>query len=177
MWYQLNGVPKGIRTLNRGLRLHGLVSKDLAPAVPSFANWRLSSVSIGVPRDDLERLVAAADPSVPIGMRDQALLLCMTELGMRATDIAALEIDGVDFAAQVLRFRRPKQRKTVELPMTARLAKALGRYLRHGRPGGSSAFLFVIHRAPCCRRLSPLGIHGVVIRRATQAGLAGKVRG
>lgn len=170
-------LASSIRSFLRFLLLRGLISRDLAAAVPSFANWRLASLPTSVGRQDLEKLVAAADPSSRIGMRDRAVLLCMTELGLRGADVAAIGRDGIDLAGRVVRFRRPKQREHVELPMTPRLTSAVRLYLRQGRPPGGSPELFVKHRAPVGGPLKPISIHNIVVRRAADAGLTDQVRG
>lgn len=117
-------LASSIRSFLRFLLLHGMIRRDLAAAVPSFANWRLASLPRFVSRAELEKLVAAADDATAIGRRDRAVLLCMTELGMRAADVAALRQDGVDLAESVLRLRSPKGRDQVQLPMTKRLVAA-----------------------------------------------------
>jgi len=61
--------------------------------------------------------------------------------------------------------------------MTKRLALALRRYLREGRPGIPSGKLFVIHRAPIGQPLKPIGIRGIVVRYAARAGMAELIRG
>ena len=85
--------------------------------------------------------------------------------------------EGVDLPAGVLRLHRPKQRDQIELPLTLGLAKAIRHYLDRGRPRCDSPTLFVIHRAPVGGSLRSIGIRGIVIRRAAEAGLAGRVRG
>lgn len=170
-------LASSIRSFLRFLLLCGLIRRDLAAAVPSFANWRLAGLPATISRDELERLIAAADSSSRIGMRDRAVLLCMTELGLRGSDVAAIGRDGIDRAGCVVRFRRPKQRVQVELPMTPRLTSAIRLYLRQGRPPCSSPELFVKHRAPVGGPLKPMGIHNIVVRRAADAGLANRVRG
>lgn len=170
-------LASSVRSFLRFLLLRGLIQRDLAGAVPSFANWRLASLPASVTRDDMEKLVVGTDPSSRVGMRDRAVLLCMTELGMRASDVAAMETNGVDLAARIARFRRPKQRDQVELPMTPRLNSAIRLYLRRGRPLCASSSLFVKHRAPIGGSLKPIGIRGIVVRRAADAGLTDRVRG
>lgn len=85
-----NVVASSIRSFLRFLLLRGIITKDLAAAVPSFANWRLASLPTTVDKDDLMRLVAAVDRSCGMGMRDRAVLLCMTELGLRAVEVASM---------------------------------------------------------------------------------------
>jgi site-specific recombinase XerD len=170
-------LASSVRSFLRFLLLRGLIRRDLAGAVPSFANWRLASLPVSVAPDDLEKLVVATPPSCRVGMRDRAVLLCMMELGLRAADVAAMDINGVDLAGRIARFRRPKQRDQVELPITPRLNSAIRLYLRRGRPLCRSSALFVKHRAPIGGPLKPIGIRGIVVRRAVDAGLADRVRG
>ena len=62
--------------------------------------------------------------------------------------MANLEIDGIDFDAQVLRLRQRKEREAAVFPMTRRLCSALKTYLRHDRPACTSTAVFIQHRAP-----------------------------
>jgi len=170
-------LASSIRSFLRFLLFKGLVRRDLAPAIPSFANWRLSSLPSVVERTKLEKLLAAVDAATPIGMRDRGALLCMIDLGLRASDVAAITADSVDLAVNVLRLSHAKVRRVTELPMTKRLALALRRYLCEGRPPTDSAELFVIHRAPIGQPLKPIGIRGIVVRYAARAGMADVIRG
>jgi integrase/recombinase XerD len=170
-------LASSLRSFLRFLRFRGLIQRDLAGAVPSFANWRLASLPESVGPDALERLVLAADASSPVGMRDRAVLLCMTELGLRAADVAAIDVDGIDLARRIVSFRRPKQRDQVELPMTQKLTSAIGLYLRRGRPLCRSSALFTKHRAPLGTRLKAIGIRGIAVRRAEDVGLGDRIRG
>ncbi|HWO16519.1 MAG TPA: tyrosine-type recombinase/integrase [Solirubrobacterales bacterium] len=170
-------LASSIRAFLRFLLLQGLLPQDLAAAVPSFANWRLSALPAVVERSDLEKLLAAIDSSSPVGMRDQGVVLCITDLGLRAADVAAITTDAVDPIAGVLRIKHPKERRVAELPMTNRLATALSRYLRRGRPPCAARALFVIHRAPVGKALKPIGIRGIVTRSAARAGLGKLIRG
>lgn len=166
-----------IRSFLRFLLLRGFISRDLAAAVPSFANWRLASLPTAVNREDLRSLVAAADSTSAIGRRDRAALMCMTELGLRAIEVASIATDDVDLDNGTLRLCRPKQRERVELPMTRGLTNAIRSYLRRGRPACESPALFVKHRAPLGGPLKAIGIRSMVLRRAADAGLADQVHG
>lgn len=170
-------LASSVRSFLRFLLFKGLVRRDLATAIPSFANWRLSSLPAVVERTKLEKLLAAVDPATPIGMRDRGALLCMIDLGLRAADVAAITADAIDLPGNVLRLSHAKERRVTELPMTKRLALALRRYLRQGRPPSASRVLFVIHRAPIGQPLKPIGIRGIVVRYASQAGMAELIRG
>ena len=169
-------IASSTRSFLRFLLLHRLIDRDLATAVPSFANWRLASLPETVGSDDLERLVRIIG-TTPIALRDRAIVLSLVDLGLRASDVAGMDLDCVDLVARVLRLQRKKQREFTDMPMTPRLAAAIQAYLRRGRPQCSSSALFVVHRAPCGKRLAPIGIRDVVVRRAAAAGLGTRIRG
>lgn len=170
-------IASSIRSFLRFLLLHRLIDRDLAVAVPAFANWRLASLPATVSGEDLEQLVRAINPVSPVGLRDRAIVLCLVELGLRASDVAGLELGGLDLTTGVLRLKRQKQREVTAMPISRRLADAIGTYVRQGRPACSTSSLFVLYRAPKGKALTPLGVHGVVVRRAAQAGLADRIRG
>ena len=170
-------LASSVRAFLKFLLLQGLVPRDLAAAIPSFACWRLSALPVVVDRGDLEKMLNVVDATTPIGMRDRAILICLIDLGLRASDVASITTDGVDLTAGILRVDHPKERRATELPMSSRLSAALRQYLRRGRPPGGSRQLFVIHRAPIGRALKPIGIRGIVLRHAARAGLAESIRG
>jgi len=170
-------IASSVRSFLRFLLLHRLIGRDLAASVPSFANWRLASLPKTVSGEDLERLIQATDITSPVGLRDRAIVLCMVDLGMRASDVASLELDGVDLVGRALRLRRPKQRQTTTVPMSQRLASAISAYLRCGRPQCPSSALFVVHRAPRGKTLTTGGISDVVRRRAVVVGLGHCIHG
>jgi site-specific recombinase XerD len=170
-------VASSTRSFLRFLLLQGLIRHDLAAAVPSFANWRLSSLPATVTQTELEQMVDAVDVSTPVGKRDRAILLCMTELGLRGADVAGLRQDSVDLAAGILQLHRPKQRDQIRVPMTPRLVNAIRVYLHQGRPACKSSALFVVHRAPIGSGLKAIGVRDVVQRCAARAGLRERIRG
>ena len=138
----------GVLALSCGFLLQeGLIQRNLAAAVPTVARWRLASLPTTLRQDEVNRLLRAADLETPFGRRDYAIVLCISELGLRASDVANLEIDGIDFNAQVLRLRQRKEREAAVFPMTRRLCSALKAYLRHDRP--ACTFDGGIHSTPC----------------------------
>jgi site-specific recombinase XerD len=112
-----------------------------------------------------------------LGRRDYAMVLCIAELGLRASDVAKLEIGGIDFAGGVLWLQQRKEREAAVLPMTRRLCSALKIYLRRGRPPCASPAVFVRHYAPLGKPITPVGVCDVTLRLANRAGLQNRVGG
>ena len=166
-----------IRSFLRFLLLSGVIRKDLADAVPTFAHWRLSTLPVAVDRPTLEALLRRSDCGTAIGLRDRAVLLCMVDLGLRAADVASLSIEHVDLTARALRIDRRKQRRGTEVPMTPRLYEAVRRYLQHGRPTPAGNALFVHHCAPVGGRLRSMTVRAIILRCAARAGLSREIRG
>ena len=165
------------RSFLRFLLQEGLIRRDLATAVPPVARWRLASLPTVLRKEEVHRLLGAADLRTPLGRRDYAIVLCMSELGLRGADVANLQIDGIDFAACVMRVCQRKEREAAVFPMTQRLCTALKVYLRRDRPVCTSAAVFVRHNAPLGKPLTSLGIHSVVLRLARRTGLRDRVHG
>ena len=165
------------RSFLRFLLQEGLIRRDLAAAVPTVARWRLASLPTTLRQEEVNRLLRAVDLKTPLGRRDHAMVLCMSELGLRASDVAKLEIDGIDFAAGVLRLQQRKEREAAVLPMTRRLCSALKTYLRRGRPPCASSAVFIRHYAPLGKPITPIGVCDVTLRLANRAGLQNRVGG
>ena len=173
------GIASSIRAFLRYLLLYKLIRRDLSVAVPTFANWRLASLPATVTVEELKRFVDTVDTTAPIGLRNRAILLCLIDLGLRAADVAGLELGGVDLTGRVLHLRCSKEREFATVPMTKRLATAIGTYVRRGRPDvpQGSVALFVQHQAPPGTALTSEDVQKIVRRHAKLAGLTDRIRG
>lgn len=160
-----------LRGLLRFLYLEGLTASDLTAAVPSVAGWRGGSLPKALPAEHVAWLLASCDRTTAIGRRDFAILIVLSRLGLRAGEVAALELADVDWRAGEIVIRGKGDRRE-RLPLPADVGDALVDYLRHGRPRRNDPHLFLRVRAP----LGPLkggdGGIGMVVRSACErAGL------
>jgi integrase/recombinase XerD len=171
------GTASSVRSFLRFLLQEGWIDKDLSVAVPTFAHWRLAALPDTLHDEEVARLIAAADPRRPLGLRDRAIMLCFSELGLRRSEVLGLCVDSVDLASRTLRVHRCKQRETVQVPMTSKLAKALQAYLGRSRPECSTERLFVVHQAPVGKPLTSRGVVNIVWRLARRAGLGRRIYG
>ena len=99
------------------------------------------------------------------------MILCMTELGLRISEVAHLSLPDLDWRKGTLRLIKSKVGRERLLPLPRRLGKALASYLRRGRPSVAQRQIFLCHHFPCGSPLST-GQVGYAIRKAfARAGL------
>ena len=76
--------------------------------------------------------------------RDEAMLLLMANLGLRACDVAGLDLDDIDWAAGAVHVRDSKSMTDRVVPLDEATGAALERYVVSERPqGGASRALFL----------------------------------
>lgn len=82
---------------------------------------------------DVDALLASCDRSTTSGRRDMAILVLLARLGLRAGEVAALQLRDVDWRAGEI-VVRGKARRQDRLPLPVEVGEALVDYLRDGRP-------------------------------------------
>lgn len=163
-----------LRSLLRFLHVDGVTPKSLVAAVPSPASWRLAPLPRGLEPWQVRRLLAACDRRTRAGRRDYAMLLLLARLGLRAGEVARLELDDIDWRSAELTVRGKGDRRD-RLPLPDDVGHAIAGYLQRGRPGtGQGRHVFLRLNAPH-RGLSSGAVSEAVCTRALRAGL-GTVR-
>jgi integrase/recombinase XerD len=159
-----------LRSLLGFLYLEGVIDRRLATAVPSVANWRLSGLPKGLSPDEVAGLVASCDRRSVSGRRDLAMLLLLSRLGMRAGEVARLELGDIDWRAGEIVVRGKGDRRE-RLPLPVEVGAAIAAYLRDGRPDTARGrTVFIRCKAPH-RELTGDGVSAVVAASARRAGL------
>ena len=144
--------------------------QDLSGLVPHAAAWRLSSIPDSVPAGTIEALFDTLDLRSGKGLRDRAILLLLTGLGLRACEIAGLRLDDIGWRTGSLRIRG-KGDRVDELPPPDEIGQALEDYVLHGRGGrveGDEVFWTVIDPV---QPLTANGVCGTVRQICIKAGV------
>jgi site-specific recombinase XerD len=136
-----------LRSFFRFLTQHGEIDADLAAVVPSVAGWRLAGLPKYLPVEQVESVIESCDRSTAEGRRDYAILVLLARLGVRAREVARLEIDDINWRAGELVVRGKRSRED-RLPLVPEVGAALADYLQHGRPACATRRVFVRVRAP-----------------------------
>jgi integrase/recombinase XerD len=90
-------VVVAMRALLRYLHLAGITSTGLAGAVPPAASWPASALPQPIDRRQAALLLSSCDRRTAVGRRDFAVLTLLLRLGLRVGEVAALELDDVDW--------------------------------------------------------------------------------
>ena len=157
-----------LRSFLRYLHLAGQIEAPLVWALPSVADLRDRTLPRGLEPAAVKRLLASCDRRTRVGRRDFAILLLLSRLGLRAGEVARLQLDDVDWHRGLL-LVRGKGGRYDELPLPDDVGQALVSYLRR-RPPCQSRAVFVRLTAPR-RELNRSTIGWVVRAACDRAGL------
>lgn len=159
-----------LRSFLRFAQREGWTNLPLAWAVPSVARWRAASLPRRLEPNEVQQLLAGCDRGSAPGRRDFAILTLLVRLGLRAVEVARLQLEDIDWRAGNL-VVCGKGRRTETLPLPTDVGAALAAYLRHARPRTKSRTVFLRLHAPL-RGMTPIGVTSVVYRACDRAGLA-----
>ena len=86
----------------------------------------------------------------PIELRDRAIIMIGTRMGLRASDIVEIRLDDIDWDKQAIHVVQEKTDHEVFLPMPTEVGNAIYTYILRGRPNGRSTSrnLFIKNRTP-----------------------------
>jgi site-specific recombinase XerD len=159
-----------LRSFLRFCFLDGTTATDLSTAVPPVRRWRLAGVPPFLTADEVERVIAAADRSTTRGCRDFAILLLLARLGLRASEVIALELDDIRWEAGEI-VVRGKGRLHDRLPLLSDVGEALAVYLRTARGPSSSRRVFLRRIAPRIGLSQPTDVSKIAREALQRANL------
>ena len=162
-------VACGLRAFLRFAFATGRTGTELAAAVPTIASWRLSTVPRSIGQSEVNALLRSCDRRTAFGLRDYAAMLLMVRLGLRAGEVAALELADIDWRAGDLIVRGNGSR-VERLPLPCDVGEAVAGWVRRGRPACDSRRVFTRLRAPH-QGLTVGGVGGIVKAAGLRAGV------
>jgi integrase len=160
-------IAVAIRAFLRFLVATGRCPPGREHAVPTFANWQLTSVPCFLPPEDIARVIDACGGEDRL--RDRAIVLLLARLGLRASEVANLKLGDIDWSNGRLAICG-KSRRAEWLPLTQEVGDAIVAYLERSRPRLPTPRLFVTHTAPL-RPLSRIAVKCIVRRTLIRAGI------
>lgn len=166
-----------LRSYLRFRAFHGDRTEALIAAIPSVAQWPQSTLPRHLTADELAQFLGAFDQRSASGQRGYAMARCLVDLGLRASEVARLELDDLNWHEGTLRIRTTKSRRVDLLPLPVPTGQAIVQYLRNARPKTASRALFVRRRAPMDAPVSTEVVRGTVYLAYRRCGLSARYSG
>jgi integrase/recombinase XerD len=163
-----------LRSFLRYCYLAGLVEHDLSAAALPVSGRRRSLLPQGISPVQAKALLGACDRRRASGRRDYAVIVLMLRLGLRASEVAALTLDDLDWRAGQVTVHG-KGSRIDRLPLPADVGEAIAGYLRRGRPRTATVREVFVRVMPPQVGLTRSGVTNIVAGAAKRAGL-GAVR-
>jgi site-specific recombinase XerD len=107
----------------------------------------MPSIPRAISTKQVQQLLISIDRSTAIGRRDFAILLLLARLGLRASEVAFLELNDINWEAGTVRVKS-KGGIHNEFPLSQEVGKSIAAYLRDGRPLSASRRVFLRAKAP-----------------------------
>jgi integrase/recombinase XerD len=142
----LRNIASSVRDFLRFARRQGWTSGAQELGVPKIASRGPNDLPVYLSVQQLKSLLAGWDPSNPEGARDLAIGLCLAKLGLRASEVAALGLEDINWRQATVRLGRSKSGRSAQLPLLAEVGKAIAHYLRVGRPRCAHRQVFLFHQ-------------------------------
>lgn len=142
------GRAGALRILLRYLRRQGVITSDLSRAVPRGRTYKQAAIPRAIPWSDIERILASVDRRSACGKRDYAVLMLFATYGLRAQEVAALELSAIDWRLSRFHVLSRKAGNSTTYPLAAPVGEAIIDYLRNARPQCTDRHLFISLTAP-----------------------------
>jgi integrase/recombinase XerD len=148
----------------------GVTASCLVESVPPVAGWRDQRLVATLSAGEVAAILQSCDTSTATGARDYAVLLVLARLGLRAAEVAGLELDDVDWRAGEISVRG-KGARVERLPLVHEVGEAIAAYLTGWRPRAAECrTLFLTRHAPW-RQMHTNTISRIVRFACKRAGL------
>jgi site-specific recombinase XerD len=158
------------RSFLRFLAWRGVAPSGLDRAIPRIRRARHASLPTHLSSEQLARLLQRPAAPGPVAYRDRAILSLLAGLGLRAGEVATLELDDLDWHTGQLRLHAGKCRRERMLPLPQEVGAALAEYLQHGRPHHRERRVFFTLTDPA-RTVQASAVSAIVRRNLVRAGI------
>jgi site-specific recombinase XerD len=159
-----------LRSFLRFLALRGQCRPELAQAVPSISMRRGAALPRILTEAQQGKMLRSFNQNNPTGQRDLAMALCQLGLGLRAAEVARLELNDFDWRQGTVLVRAIKGGRERVLPIPDKLGRAVATYLQNGRPVAKTSALFTRSRAPLNRPLTSWQVRHAMCRAYARCG-------
>ncbi len=165
----LQGRVAELRSLLRFLYLQEMIATPLGEGVPPVPGWKDTGAPRRLAVTEVQALLDSCDRATASGKRDFAILLLLARMGLRAAEVAGLELDDLDWRAGEL-VVHGKAGRCDRMPLPTEVGEAVATYLLEARPRVECRTAFLTLAAPP-RAMGHTTVGQMVWRQCRIAGL------
>ncbi len=165
-----------LRSFFRYAEMRGWCPVGVASAIMAPRVFQHESLPSGPTWDDVQKILDATAGDQPASIRDHAILMLLAVYGVRAGEVARLQLNDIEWQRETIVFTRSKLLGSHPFPLCRSVGDAVIRYLKEVRPKSSSRELFLTMRAPL-RPLTSGALCQLVARQLKPMGLPIKHHG
>lgn len=145
--WRAQGITVAVRSFLRFLSVTGQCPPALIESVPKYRSYGLQGLPRHLEPCEMDKVIRECRAQNENGLRDRAVILLLSRLGLRASDVAMLTFADIDW--QNGRIAVAGKNRTPEwLPLSQEVGEAILEYLRHGRSKFKTERIFIKVDAP-----------------------------
>ena len=149
----------------------GWLQRDWASALVSPRRYKLARTPRTLTVEYVLRLLRSMDRGRRGGKRDFAIILLAASLGVRASEIAELRLQDLDWTRAVVTFPAVKSKDVLRLPLSRALIEAIADYLKSERPATGPYRNVFLTLTPPFRPLTWKSVSMLIAKRMQRAGI------
>jgi integrase/recombinase XerD len=142
------GRAGALRMLLRFLYRQNKIATQLDKAIPRGRNYKNASIPRAIAWSEVEQVLSTVDRRSAGGKRDYAILMLLANYGLRSQEIAALELDAIDWTRSVFHVLFRKAGNSTTYPLSEPVGAAIVDYLHNARPDCGDRHVFIRLLAP-----------------------------
>lgn len=167
-------IVSALRVLFRFWKEERILDRDFSQFFESFRVRRPERVPSFFTKEEVLRIENSISRSSAVGKRNYAMTLLASRLGLRASDIANLKFQEIDWDNNLIMLTMQKTQKVIQLPLLAEVGNAIVDYLKNGRPKSGLDHVFLSSRAPfvgATKACVCAAINGIIIKSGVDVHL------
>lgn len=137
-----------LRTFLRYLHRENILESDLVSSVPRGRVYKQVSLPRAISWEDVEKLLASIDRRSALGKRDYAILALLASYGLRAREVAAMQLDNINWAQSQVSIPLRKGGHSTRYPLSATVGEAVIDYLKVRRTDIGHRSIFLTAASP-----------------------------
>jgi site-specific recombinase XerD len=159
-----------LRSFFRFLQQTQGLKEDLLDCIPSVVVWKQLSYPVTLSVHETQQLLNSCNRNSEIGLRNFAVLMLLTQLGLRASEVCRITLNDIDWDKSEIIIRGKGLTQT-RFPIFNDLGKALVDYLQYSRPNCANNNLFICTDQPIRGFKSSSTVRSILRGALKRAGL------